>query len=342
MRKNKAGLLLMLGGFIAAGHMSCNNHKTITTYTPIEKYDKASGQIIISDSVQFSRVPSGYTLYMPPGPDVKGVVVFFQGSGPDTSQHLEEMKILEPATTKGVAVAFIATGNPFDFLFAEKDMIHLDSIVSALLSENKLQDKPLLFAGLSLSGTRAMKYSIWCRKGFSGLHIQPAALVVCDAPLDMIRMHDENQKASFRNFHPLASGTAQMVLPYLEQNLGDPVKDKLNYIAYSPYSYADSLGGRGLSYLIDIPVRAYHEPDINWWIQNRRKDYYSMNSMDMAGMINQLLLLGSKSAELISSDHKSLDPDESPHSWSIIDNSELINWFLKIANTASGNNNTGK
>ena len=36
-----------------------------------------------------------------------------------------------------------------------------------------------------------------------------------------------------------------------------------------------------------MAVRLYTEPDVNWWIDNRRKDYYDLNSIDDAALINQ-------------------------------------------------------
>ena len=47
---------------------------------------------------------------------------------------------------------------------------------------------------------------------------------------------------------------------------------------------------------------------MDWWIENRRKSYYDMNSIDLAALINQLRVLGNESAELGAA-FASLDPD---------------------------------
>ena len=44
----------------------------------------------------------------------------------------------------------------------------------------------------------------------------------------------------------------------------------------------------------DVHVRAYTEPDVQWWMETRRKDYYGMNAIDMAAFINDLNLSGNE------------------------------------------------
>lgn len=60
------------------------------------------------------------------------------------------------------------------------------------------------------------------------------------------------------------------------------------------------------SLLREVAVRVYHEPDVDWWIQNRRKSYYSMNSIDHAALINTLKLLSNDRAELVTT-HQARD-----------------------------------
>ena len=57
-----------------------------------------------------------------------------------------------------------------------------------------------------------------------------------------------------------------------------------------------------------------------------------MNAIDLAGLINQLKILGGKKAELITTIEKGYGDDGSrhPHSWSIVDEKELIEWFNRL------------
>ena len=99
------------------------------------------------------------------------------------------------------------------------------------------------------------------------------------------------------------------------------------------YSLCYSSEGKGNAQnFVDIAVRAYTEPDVKWWMAIRRKDYDSMNAVDFAAFINALNLMGNQQAELILTTDKGYLPDGTrhPHSWSIVDNKELINWFVSL------------
>jgi hypothetical protein len=57
-----------------------------------------------------------------------------------------------------------------------------------------------------------------------------------------------------------------------------------------------------------------------------------MNAIDLAALVNQLKILGGKKAELITTAGKGFRADGSrhPHSWSIVDEKELIEWFIGL------------
>ena len=126
---------------------------------------------------------------------------------------------------------------------------------------------------------------------------------------------------------------SEFVIDYaLENDLGGSPEESLDaYINYSPYSYIADDGGNA-KYYSNIAIRTYTEPDVNWWIANRGKDYYGMNSVDKAGLINQLRILGNDNAELITTTDKGYRPNggRHPHSWSIVDEKELVDWFLGL------------
>ena len=84
--------------------------------------------------------------------------------------------------------------------------------------------------------------------------------------------------------------------------------------------------------MLNTPLRIYSEPDINWWIKERGADLSSMNVLDCSAMINELNRLGNEKATLIVTENKGfrkLQNIKHPHSWSIVDEKELIDWLLK-------------
>ena len=118
---------------------------------------------------------------------------------------------------------------------------------------------------------------------------------------------------------------------YLASNLGgSPDSVPSAYTSYSPFTHDDVESNT--REFVDISIRAYTEPDVSWWMKNRGKDYYDMNSLDLAAFINHLNLMGNSDAELIVTSDKGYHPDgeRHPHSWSIVDEKELIDWFNEL------------
>ncbi|MFR5659452.1 MAG: hypothetical protein ACLUDU_16440 [Butyricimonas faecihominis] len=80
------------------------------------------------------------------------------------------------------------------------------------------------------------------------------------------------------------------------------------------------------------PIRIYIEPDIQWWLDERETDVFGLNIIDCSAMINELKRLGNDRAALIETQNKGYrkpDNNRHPHSWSIVDNRELIEWLLQ-------------
>jgi len=110
---------------------------------------------------------------------------------------------------------------------------------------------------------------------------------------------------------------------------GSPDESLVNYTDYSPFVYRNEDKDKTRLFK-NTPIRMYHEPDINWWIENRAKDYNTINSIDLAGYYNSLRLIGNKEVELITTyqKRKNFEKGSSPHSWTIVDNEELVDWLL--------------
>ena len=110
---------------------------------------------------------------------------------------------------------------------------------------------------------------------------------------------------------------------------GTPSESKEQYIYYSCYSHALKDGGNA-KYLLSTPVRIYCDVDVNWWMQNRHLDFYSMNALDHSAMILLLNENGNKQAEFINAYQKGyrLEGNRHPHSWSIVEPADCISWIL--------------
>ena len=101
------------------------------------------------------------------------------------------------------------------------------------------------------------------------------------------------------------------------------------YSKHSMYSKSLKNGGNA-KYLINTPIRIYSDPDIDWHLKERQTDFYDMNALDQTAMINQLRIMGNEEAEFINALGKGyrLNGMRHPHSWTIAEPKELIDWII--------------
>lgn len=300
-----------------------------------QEYQPVDGLLRIGPEPEraIPMVDKGHTLVLPDGP-ARGLIVQLDGWpttwGPDDPAP---GSLADAALRHDVGMLHITTGNRLDFFFDDDTMADVVRRIERLLADHDLHSVPVYVAGLSLGGTRALKLAIYLAQRPDEYWLRPAAVAVVDAPLDMVRMWHAEQRAATLQFHAAAADEGRWVSHLLETNLdGAPDDAHDRYVAYSPYTHG-ALNGGNASYLTDLPIRAYHEPDVNWWIEHRRKSYYEMNSLDLAGLIAELKIQGNEDAELITTyqQRDGNDEESSPHTWSIVDNADLVSWFLEHA-----------
>lgn len=284
------------------------------------------GLLALSPDIQVPYEDAGYTLVLPDHETARGLIVFFN-SDRDTIN-----KIFHHALPHDLAVAYVTTGNRFEFFFNTENLQQIENYLHEIISKYQIPKANLLFCGMSLAGTRALKQAIFAQQPNSRHRLVPLAIAACDSPIDFVRFWQALERAKRLNFSPIAVNEATWVTAYLEENLGGTPKDQeANYLAYSPYSFSNLEPGNE-QWLKDIAVRAYTEPDVQWWMKNRGKSYYGMNTLDAAALINALHVLGNEKAALILTENRGYRPDGTrhPHSWSIVDEKELVEWFVQL------------
>ena len=205
-----------------------------------------------------------------------------------------------------------------------------EEIVSDVTSKHQVQDLKLFLGGFSIGGTCVIKYAQSLSE--KPLGIKPAAVFAIDPPLDFERFYN----SALRDIRLSANSAASQENVYMKGRIeelmnGTPSEALSNYHKVSPYSFSDTTQS-AIKKLLNIPLRIYSEPDINWWIKERGADFSNMNVLDCSAMINELNRLGNKKAALIVTDNKGfrkLQNSRHPHSWSIVDVEDLIRWLLE-------------
>jgi hypothetical protein len=298
----------------------------------------ASGQKIVStlqyeegthqygEGFSLGKTPFGYTLLLPENEPPRGFLVFFHAQPTDAPLD----SIAQYALEKRIGVAYLATDNRLEFFFEKEKMEEVANYLVEIVDQYPATAPNLLFAGMSLEGTRALKLTryLYQNKQYS---LAPNAILICDAPLDMLRFYTAAKKAAEGNFQAVAANEGSWVMQYLQRSLGTPEKNREAYLAYSPYSY-QQMDNDYLAYLDYVHLWAYTEPDVQWWMETRRKSYYEMNSVDLAGLVNELNIRGNQNARLFTTQNKGVRPDGSkhPHSWSIVEDKKVMEEFAGL------------
>ncbi len=304
----------------------------------VEHYEPVSGFLRIGPEPDrmIPMVDKGLTAVIPEG-EIRGVAVFFQRQRFDVRPYVKTPGDFEyEAAARGVATVHITSGDPLDFFFDEANRVDAIVRLQILLEARKLRRVPVLFLGMSLGGTRALKLATYLEAEGGRFWLRPSAAAVVDAPLDMIRFHEAETRAARDSVHWAAADEGRWVTYLMENALGGgPVEFRDAYVDYSPFTYS-APGGGNARYLGALPLRAYHEPDVDWWIAERGKSYYQMNSIDLAALVAALHLAGNDRAELVTTHRarKGYEDGASPHTWSIVDNAELLDWFLEVTRPA--------
>lgn len=300
----------------------------ITAQQVINVEYPSEGSIVYSEKMTLPKIKSGYTLWVPTQTSKAMMIVFFD----ENRDTANKKPIIDMALKKQLAVLFVTTNNQVEFLFAESKMKELEGFIYEVISKNNIPKNNMLYCGMSLAGTRALKIAAFSQTIQSTYKLIPKAIAICDAPLDMVRNYGECKKASELNLNPIGASESEWVASYIRSNLkGTPEQAMRAYIKYSPFYYAAKNGGNAKAFK-NIYLCCYTEPDVNWWIENRGRDYYGMNAIDLAALVNQLKILGSKKAELIPTIGKGFREDGTrhPHSWTIVDEKELVEWFIRL------------
>jgi esterase/lipase len=267
-----------------------------------------------------------YTIIYPPKIPWTGFLFLIPGFG-----ETAETVLLQTALPKKLAQNGILTIIPtfqdgvLSFGVDSLSQQTFDRILKDVTSKHKLIDQKFYIGGFSIGGSCAIKYA-------ENAAIKPTAVFAIDPPLDFERFYNSAKRDIRLSKDNDANQENVYMIDRLEkETLGSPKTNLSEYYSLSPYSFSDTTQ-TAIKKLINLPLRIYSEPDINWWLKERGADFTSMNATECSAMINELNRLGNQNAELITTQNKGYrkpDNRRHPHSWSIVDNVELIKWLLK-------------
>jgi hypothetical protein len=267
-----------------------------------------------------------YTIIKPASNRVQAALILLDGFGGNAEDFLSETKIHNVAWANDMLTVCIPTGQR---LYADKSIIdYLNKVLTEISGTYKLRKDQFAIGGMSSGGTIALRYAELCHEKPAEFPILPAAAFDVDSPVDLIGLYRSSERDLKKNYQGWWLGEAKMITDRFSNELGDINGDLKKYHELSPFS-GDLTAAGNESSLKGVAVRTYHDVDVNWFIQNRRRSLYETNMLDASEFINRLVLQGNTKAEFISSktEGRRSNGQRHPHSWNIVDEIDLVQWL---------------
>jgi hypothetical protein len=294
--------------------INCNAQKT--TIPEIEK--------VYLDNTDTTK--NCYTIIYPPKLPWAGYIFLIPGFGETAERVLQQTDLPKKLALNGI-LTIIPTFQDGVLSFGVDSLSQqsFDRILKDVTSKHKLNDQRFYVGGYSIGGSCTIKYA-------ENAAVKPTAIFAIDPPLDFERIYYSAKRDVRLSKDNKPNQENVYIIERLEKETGgSPANYLSEYYKFSPYSFTDTTQS-AVKKLTKIPLRIYTEPDINWWMKERRADFTSMNSTECSAFINELNRLGNYNATLITTQNKGYrkpDNNRHPHSWSIVDNDELITWLLQ-------------
>ncbi|KFF08536.1 hypothetical protein [Flavobacterium hydatis] len=269
---------------------------------------------------------------MVPKTEIIGALVILPSGGESTEDLLKQITLHELAVKKGILVIIPSINWSTDSKEAEFSL--LDKIFKEIVIKHKVSKDNFILGGLSNGGIISLTYAENAVKNPSKFFLIPKGIFALDAPLDETRFYKYCEREIKRNFSEAGVNEAKWMKDNWDSLYGgSPDQFPEKYIEASIFSFGAKDGGNA-KYLKNMPIRMYTDLDVDWLINERHRDLYDWNGIDIVAMISQLKVLGNNNASVIISQGKGvkLNGTKNPHSWSIMDSENCLNWALNLFN----------
>lgn len=286
------------------------------------------GQTISKIVLDKTDTHSGYYLVIEPEKrdSIKGVLVLLAGFGQTPEHTVPETKLHLEAYSKNILTVLCAGGNKLyaDSITQQK----LSIILKDVISRFGVKPTDFVLGGFSAGGMIAMRYTELCKEFPDKFPIQPKGIFTVDSPIDIFTIYEQLEETARNKYSEIAVEEAVRAIAFIKNDFGVPRENIETYAKLTPFSMNKAYSQNEI-FLKDIAVRTYHDVDIAWRIINRNQTVHLSNYEMSAELINRLVLMGNKRAEFMQSfktGYRS-NGQRHPHSWSIVDEKELIFWM---------------
>jgi hypothetical protein len=270
-----------------------------------------------------------YYLKSVPKTKIKGVLVILPSGGETTENLLKQITLHQLAVKKGLLVLIPSINFGTENRDAEFQI--LDNIFSEIVKEYHVSKNNFILGGLSNGAMISLSYAEKSVKYPGTTFLVPKGIFALDSPVDKAHLYQYCEREIERNYNEAGVNEGKWITERYKKLYGTPYKNPEKYIEASIYSYGAKDGGNA-KYLKNIPLRMYTDFDVEWLMNARHRDLYDWNGTDIIAMVNLLKVMGNKDANVIISYGKGikLDGSKHPHSWSIMDSQDCLDWISKL------------
>ncbi|MAX81443.1 MAG: hypothetical protein CL843_14880 [Crocinitomicaceae bacterium] len=265
-----------------------------------------------------------------PSTPVKGVIVILPSGGERAEMVIPQVQLPQLAAEQGILTVVPSINWGTEDRHAEIALIN--GILDTLEQHYHFPKENVVLGGLSNGGVVALTYAEQAAQHPTLTYTIPKGVFGLDVPLDKAHLYAYCEREIARGTSEVGMNEARWIKNNYQQTYGgSPQEFPERYVNASIYSYGVKHGGNA-QYLKQMPIRMYTDLDVNWLLNQRGRDLYDWNGTDIVAMINDLRHMGNTDANVIISMGKGIRPDGSrhPHSWSILDNEDCLNWILTL------------
>jgi hypothetical protein len=285
------------------------------------------GNTAMSGKPEYQEITNEHYELSKPAKNIKKVLILFGGFPEKPEDIKQEFPILEWAKEKNIAVLYMNFNQKLWLEDNEKQQ--LAERLQHIFTANKLPANDTYIGGFSSGGNVALLMGSFLAKN-KNFHVVPRGVFIVDSPIDLVALYKSAEKNVAHQFSAVSIQESTWIIETLGKQLGNPNDDISKYQQYAIYTsqtdHIDNLKG-----LKNTKIRLYTEPDTLWWKNNRKADFDQMNAYYIKKLSESLKKSGFNQVEYIPTANKGYraNGDRHPHSWSIVDKKELIEWMME-------------
>jgi hypothetical protein len=272
-----------------------------------------------------------FYLALTPSANTKGLLLIIPGGFTLPKDFLNETDLPFKARKNGfvVVIPFLAKET---FYLDSVSQNRLETLIPEVIKKYNTPANKFIIGGHSIGGHAALFYTEKSYQLNRADFVKPNLVFAVDPPLDMKRFWISH--TYFKQLNPPVAikFESEYILNKFSKEIGgSPFELPKRYEEISSF-YREAKDGGNAKYLGTVPIRLYCDPDINWFIENWRAPYETLNLSDLAACIVQLKILGNANAELITNLGKGYFPGgrRHPHAFSQLNVDEFITWINRM------------